>query len=180
MIEYTIEEHIHRYACWTASRAASVNNYRFKVEFGRQLLDNSPIRGLIKNPELLPESDKAFDEVHLEWRTAILADASLKDVVLSHGIAAKIINIYLKTIIICGGFHAHKKARHIHPPIDSLLLNCLQSKATKNQKVIWSQFSKIRWSNFNSEEYQRVIDEVRINLNGRPMWTIEECWRGYQ
>ena len=36
---YSLNEHKHRFACWAASRAASVKGNRFTVQQGRLILD---------------------------------------------------------------------------------------------------------------------------------------------
>jgi hypothetical protein len=43
----------------------------------------------------------------------------------THGIAAKLVNVYLKSVFVCGGRHDHPRVRALHPPIDSLLLDAL-------------------------------------------------------
>lgn len=49
-VEYTIDEHRHRFAAWAASRAASVINCRFSVEQGKKILEVAGIRHLISDP----------------------------------------------------------------------------------------------------------------------------------
>ena len=99
---------------------------------------------------------------------------------LTHGISAKLINMYLKSTIICGGFHQHKNAKFIHPPIDRVLLKELYSVNFNNKKKFWKEYENIAWSKFNSEQYENVISEIKAGINGAPLWEIEKYWKGYQ
>lgn len=182
VMKYDIQTHIHRYSCWAASRAASTSrNNRFTVETGQNILDNSAIRNLILNPDRLPNSDVEFDNQHEIWRKEIIGCAQrIGNEKFTHGIAAKLINIYLKSIIICGGFHEHPNSKFIHPPIDSVLLKKLIEKKFNRRTEFWQNAQKIAWSSFNSNEYQNVINEIRIGLQGAPLWKIEEFWEGHQ
>jgi len=53
-MEYTIDEHKHRFAAWAASRAASVKGCRFSVEQGKKLLEAAGMQHLISDPSNLP------------------------------------------------------------------------------------------------------------------------------
>ncbi len=43
----------------------------------------------------------------------------------------------------------------------------------------WSNAYKARWSKFDSDTYENVIQEIRESLNGGPMWKIEDFWKGH-
>ena len=179
-MKYNIENHIHTYSSWAASRAASVKNNRFTVEKGQLILSKSDIKTFINNPDKLPLAQN-FDVAHLKWRNQLIELSS--DVLtkpFTHGLASKMINIYLKTIIICGGHYKHPKSVAIHPPIDSVLLKKLASINFNGSAKFWRRSNKIAWSNFDSEQYQEVIDEIRSGLKGQALWRIEEYWQGHQ
>ncbi len=179
-MKYNIETHIHIYSSWAASRAASVITNRFSVEKGQSILSKSKIKTFINHPDKLPEKEK-FDANHFNWRKQLIElSSNVMKKPLTHGIAAKMINIYLKSIIICGGYYRHPKSEAIHPPIDSVLLKELASKNFNGNARFWRMSNKIAWSNFNSEQYQNVIDEIRSGLNGKALWRIEEYWKGHQ
>ena len=44
---------------------------------------------------------------------------------LTHGVAAKLINIYLKATFVSADHQDSPRVRAIHPPIDSILLDSL-------------------------------------------------------
>ena len=182
MNNYTIEDHIHISASWIASTAASSSpENRFKVEHGQSILNKSTLKSLIRKPKSLP-TRKLFDRNHEIWRNEII-DLS-KEVQIekpfTHGIAAKMINVYLKTIFICGGYHKHTKTRSIHPPIDRILLNKLSQVNFNNRKELWKEMESKGWSKYDADEYQVVIDEIKAGLGRKPLWQIEQYWRGYQ
>ena len=181
-MNYNIKTHIHLYASWAASRAASTSIInRFTVETGQKILENATIKKFILNPDSLPNEIIKFDEQHKNWREEIITfSKKFAKKEFTHGIAAKMINIYLKSIIICGGFHEHPNAQFIHPPIDSILLDGLASNNFNNKAEFWKNAKSEGWSNFDSSYYQKVIDEIRAGLNGKPLWLIEKYWRGYR
>jgi hypothetical protein len=96
-------------------------------------------------------------------------------------VAAKLINCYFKVRFVCAGQHEHERVKCLHPPIDEVLLKKLAAQNIGGLGEQWRQFSKQRWSKFDSVTYQRVIDCIRGSLApGEPLWKIEEYWPGHQ
>jgi hypothetical protein len=177
---YTIEEHKHRFAAWAASRAASVKGCRFSVEQGKAILERVQLNRLLPSPENLP-APKSFDEVHREWRNQVVSAAQELGLEFTHGVAAKLINTYLKAAFVCGGYHNHIRVKAIHPPIDSLLLNELSRQNVGGFRRAWNEARQIRWSKLNSDEYERVIHSIRAALKpDAALWEAEQYWQGYQ
>ncbi len=176
---YTIDEHKHRFAAWAASRAATVNGCRFKVEQGKALLESAGLKTLLLRPELLPSPDE-IDTCHREWRNQLIVAARDHSLSFTHGVAAKLINIYFKSGFVCGGHHDHERVRSLHPPIDSVLLKELAAQNIGGLQKDWKLASKIRWSKFDSNQYEMVIQNIRKALSGRPLWEVEEFWKGFQ
>lgn len=177
---YTIQNHIHLFSSWASSRAASVKNNRFTVEVGQIILTKSTIRNFILAPNLLPNNQKEFDINHKSWRKEIILLAQEEGLFFTHGVSAKLINIYLKSIIICGGFFNHQNAKYIHPPIDSVLLKELAKIDFNKKSKFWKDSNKIAWSKFDSDQYERVIEEIKNGLKDKPLWEIEKFWKGFQ
>ena len=99
----------------------------------------------------------------------------------THGIAAKLINGYLKDRFVCGGYHEHERVKCLHPPIDALLLGALAEENVGGHAQQWREFRDQRWSKFDSAMYQAVINLIRESLPaGEPLWKIEQYWRGHQ
>jgi len=44
----------------------------------------------------------------------------------------------------------------------------------------WHYFHTQRWSKYDSETYQQVIDLIRKSSPDEPLWRIEKHWRGHQ
>jgi hypothetical protein len=178
---YCILEHRHRYASWAAARAASTSKTcRFTVETGKRIIEAVGLPSLLASPDLLPSSDE-MDVAHGRWRDAAIESATGFGLVgFGHGVAAKLINVYLKGAFVCGGSDTHERVVALHPPIDSLLLEELYKNDVGGQRKTWAKAKVQRWSKFNAEQYQEVIDSIRISMAGRPLWLIEEHWCGYQ
>ncbi len=176
---YTIEEHRHRFAAWAAGRAANVKGCHFTVEQAKSILEATGFNQLLSAPESLPEPQDV-DTRHRLWRNNIIANAQSLGLTFTHGVAAKLINIYLKAGFICGGHHNNEKVQALHPPIDSLLLKELSSQNIGGLQQAWNEACMIRWSKFDSSQYETVIRNIRSSIPNQPLWTIEQYWRGFQ
>lgn len=165
---YSIEEHKHRFAIWAAGSAASVNGC-FKVWQAKKILEDARLDEVARSITNLPQPGE-FDDQHLNWRERIInvarnyMDNDGNAFSFTHGVAAKLINIYLKPIFICGDNHEDLKVKAIHPPIDSVLLDALYEQNIGEQKSEWQAARKIRWSKLNSDQYQNVISAIKEAL----------------
>lgn len=178
---YTIDDHNHRFAAWAAGRAASTSTGRFPVETGRKLLESCGFMAAMASPEALPEA-AMIDRVHASWRATMksVAMTAAPGVPFTDGIAAKLINCYLKARFVCGGFAQHPKVAALHPPIDRLLLAEMAQNNFAGRAPNWRKARNLGWSNFDGPQYQEVIDGIRFGLNGQPLWIIEQFWQGHQ
>lgn len=178
-LTYGIELHHHRFSAWAASRAASVNKCRFSVEQGRAILEECGFTANFCRPEQLPEPH-SVDEEHRKWRVDVVGAARSRGLPFTHGVAAKLVNIYLKSRFVCGGHHAHERVQRLHPPVDSVLLQSLARLNIGENAKEWKQAAKTRWSKLSSEQYEKLIELIRQSLKGEPLWKIEEHWAGNQ
>ena len=120
---YTIHEHRHRFAAWAAARAAQ--RQFTTVARLRSALDAANIRERLTVPETYHLSPTQFDAVHRTWCKAIcdsLSQASVAHV--AYGRAAKLVAVYLKTVVLIGEGCETALGRCLHPPIDRTLLRC--------------------------------------------------------
>lgn len=177
--DYGIEEHRHRFAAWAASRAASVKGCRFSAEQGKWLIERAGLFEAAVDPANLPGADE-FDAAHRGWRKKIIGGAEKIELPFTHGVAAKLINVYLKSMLVCGGFHAHPNVRQVHPPIDGLILGELYRRDCAGLRSVWRELRSRGWSRFDSKEYERAITAIRKVVGDAPLWKIESLWRGYQ
>src|SRR5260221_14533455 len=101
-MSYTAEEHIHRYAVWTAARAqrAFMTNENIKKAIDKIKLKEEVIRFKTS----LSINSIEFNDWHTK-KCNELKDilSEIKNQKVSFGRAAKIINVYLKTSIVISG-----------------------------------------------------------------------------
>ncbi|MEQ1828940.1 MAG: hypothetical protein ABL921_23460 [Pirellula sp.] len=167
---YTIEKHQHLYAAWAACRGASVLGCRFKVHQGRLMLESCGFVPSLVLPGQLPEIS-CMDVRHRQWRVAMIQDAGeLFSLKMTHGVAAKLINLYLKCRFVCGGHHAHVRVSQLHPPIDSVMLKALVESNVGGFRSEWKRLQNLRWSKFTSDQYEHAIALIRQSLTGEPLW----------
>jgi hypothetical protein len=101
--DYSIYEHKHEFAAWAASRAATVIRCRFSVRNGKAILESAGLKQLLASPAELPDPHD-IDLAHRKWRTAVVAAAENQGLsTFTHGVAAKLINVYFKAGFVCGG-----------------------------------------------------------------------------
>ncbi len=178
-MSYSIEQHKHRFSAWAAGRAANVKGCRFSVEQAKAIIEAVALERLLTSPDELPlPSD--IDSVHALWRAQVITESAALGLTFTHGIAAKLINVYLKAAFVCGGYHDHERVQALHPPIDALLLASLAKGDVGGQGRAWRNARDGKWSKLDSRQYQAVIDAIRAATPSNPMWLIEEHWRGYQ
>jgi len=120
------------------------------------------------------------DDTHRRWRIDIIREAQSRGFPFTHGVAAKLVNIYLKSRFVCGGYHDHARVQGLHPPIDGVLLRTLAARDVGGYAKEWKRAAKTRWSKFGSDDYEQVIALIRQSLEGAPLWRIEEYWKGNQ
>jgi len=186
-IAYTEQEHRHRYASWCASTAASRSPLcRFKVKQGKELIGQSGLQKWGENWSKLP-SKKTFDDEHKEMRDELVNNSKAIGIKgFTHGVAAKLINVYLKTIYQtspCKLSPAEEgKKNALHPPVDDVLMQALIKKykeeGNKGAEESWRGLRSARWSKFGSGQYEKAIKLVREETD--ELWKIEEYFKGYQ
>jgi hypothetical protein len=179
--DYSIAEHRHRFAAWAAGRAASVSTCRFKVSEALTILDGVGLQRFLVNPDLLP-APALIDDAHRRWRdTAVSIARKRFGIEMSHGVAAKLINVYFKSGLVCGGYADHDHVAALHPPIDAVLLRDLARRNVGGLSRRWLIAQHRRWSKLSSRQYEDVIEAIRTALgDGEPLWKIETYWQGHQ
>lgn len=177
---YEIERHKHVVAAWSAATGARASKLcRFKVREGVAILEACGFDAGFSTPDHLPKP-RQLDATHRAWREAVIKSAQAQGLSFTHGVAAKLINCYLKVRFVCGGYHDHERVRCLPPPIDALLLSELARKNVGGFKQDWRHLHTQAWSKFDSAMYERVIDLIRRVLPpGEPLWKIEEHWKGH-
>ncbi len=169
--DYSYYKHLHNYAVWTAARAAqrgftTTKNIKFAIE-------STELRNLLEGDKVILDSE-AFDEFHTKSCEQIIAKlnnlSEIDKSKLTFGRAAKIVNIYIKTVIVIP--NPGSPLSHIaHPPIDRILLMGLQDG-------LKMKFDNISWTGFNQEAYSKIIAQCKELGYGTtlPFWSIEKYW----
>lgn len=171
---YDIHEHSHRFAAWAAATGASASpRCRFTVEAGKAILEAAGFDAGLCRPSQLPKPSQ-IDQVHAQWCRRVIAEARKRKLQFTHGIAAKLINLYLKARFTCGGIAGHANVATFHPPIDSLLLKALNRTLPSAQRL------PTNWSTFDAKTYQQAIATLRLSTAPLPLWTSEALWQGHR
>ena len=152
---------------------------RFSVKQGKAILEKAGLWQLLASPDKLPVPEQT-DSRHREWRVSVIQAAEGQGLRFTHGVAAKLINVYLKAVFVCGGHHEHESVRALHPPVDGVLLKELAEQNLGGLRVEWKKACRICWSNLDSEQYEKVIHSLRVAMTTEALWKVEQHWRGYQ
>lgn len=176
---YNIELHTHLFASWAASRATSFIKSPFSVKQGRTILERAQFDQRFTGLAALPPVGE-IDDTHRHWRNNVIEAAKEHELRFTHGQAAKLINIYLKARFVTASLCHEPKVAQLHPPIDALLLKALRQADFGGRRKDWRAAEKIRWSKFDSDQYEHVIHCIRESLQGQPLWMIEQHWLGFQ
>jgi hypothetical protein len=174
---YDFLEHKHRFAAWCAATASSASpKCRFTVKRGFELLNHIQMDQKVQEQEW--KKFRSFDEWHVKCCTELGARAdSIGINGFSYGVAAKMINCYIKAFYI-GNQEVLSVA---HPPIDRLLLSGLAERKSVKMQKIWRDYRNKGWSTFNKEDYLAVIDNLKsIEGSQSNMWKVESYWPGYR
>jgi hypothetical protein len=143
------------------------------VVAGKKILEMAGFDARLQHPQQLP-SPTELDSADLNWRWKVIREAKKQGLEFTHGIAAKLINLYLMARFTNGGHADHPNVEALHPPIDSLLFNAFhRSRSTKDRLTV-------HWSTFDSRSYQRTISTLRRARKHAPLWTAESLWQGHR
>jgi hypothetical protein len=171
---YTIEEHLHRYACWTAARAASIS--RFK---------NSEIVSCFEKVSLREKVQSLRHEYNLNHNDYLQWFISMCDKIMvalneietkekgrriSFGIAAKLVSIYIKTVEVLPTKGASRLSNIAFPPIDSILLNNLKKKSNL-------EITSVNWSKMEKGYFIDLINQLKAFIGDLPFWKLELYWK---
>jgi hypothetical protein len=173
-VEYTIEEHRHRFAVWAAARA-SQRGFRNVADL-REALEATDIRSFLARRGSLDISEMEFKERHRQWCKTICDRLSGRSPIgVTFGRAAKLVAVYLKTIVIMGEHWDSSLGRNAHPPIDRRLLKALMSKEA--DKSIRRSWGAVSWTKLDEDGYYRLVHQLRTTFAPSQFWTLERYWQ---
>lgn len=178
---FGVETLKHQYASWCAASAygrglgGGGNELAFALIEAAGLVD-------VTNPDDIGED---VDLWQIGFMRKIMAEAERRRVPnFAFGHAQKLVNIYLKTTLVCGGHHAHHKVQKLHPPLDYELFKGLRSYLWRQRKVLGSAREAFRaaqaknpsWTTFTEADYLAHIAAIKQLMAGRPLYLVEEHW----
>jgi hypothetical protein len=172
---YDLFEHRHRFAVWAAARAAQRG--LTTVENLRDALEATDIRDfLLEEEKVLSLSDAEFDRQHRSWCNGIVGFLQRREVQkATYGRAAKLVAVYLKSMIVMGPHGNSALAAVVHPPIDrNLLQNLARSPAGAPSR---RRLQETSWTELSETTYFQLLRALRRMLApGHPWWMLEEHW----
>lgn len=182
LTQYSIEKHKDMYARWCAAAAYGRGLAGGGSSLAFRLIEVSGL-DQVAGPEDIGQD---VDEWQMSFMKKIKSEAAhlgIRD--YSFGRAQKLVNIYLKTILVCGGHHHHPNVALLHPPLDYELFKGLRTFLSKNRKCMFearsaflaAQKSNPRWTNFSEADYVAHIDAIKLLMAGKPLYQVEEHWK---
>ncbi len=120
-----------------------------------------------------------FDRAHVEWCRRIVV--SLREGNLTHdnatfGRAAKLVAVYLKSMVVLAGRHETPLGRVLHPPIDSILLRALAEDVATFREGSRQLWRRTRWTKLDEAGYAEIIQSLRAEGLDDPFWEMERHW----
>lgn len=173
---YDLFEHRHRFSVWAAARAVQ-RGWTVKIDTLREAIEQSGVVSFVRYRASEPISSKEFDDVHRKWCNSILGFLKARDVPdVTYGRAAKLIAIYVKSMVVLGIDSNTDVSRIAHPPIDRILLQNMSHspRIVSKDKVRWR---KVSWTKLDESAYYQLVNELRKSLaDEEPFWVLEQFW----
>ncbi len=116
-----------------------------------------------------------------EWHENNTALITQEDSRLPIGWSAKLINLYLKTMVYVGLYGRPTLIEHIHPPIDNGLLKGIKEEYRNNSEIINKTHSKTKIKDItNYQDYRKIIDGMELIANNENclLIEVEHLWKG--
>ena len=173
-MRYDLFEHRHRFAVWAAARAAQRG--LTDVATLQRALEACGVQEFVRSRRNLRSSAQAFERHHRRWCSRIVTFLRRRGIAgATYGRAAKLVAIYLKSMVVLGPDSDSPLGRVIHPPIDRRLLTNLLSMAPKHEHL--RRWRQTAWTKLDAEHYYALIADLRKAIPaGQPFWTLEQHW----
>ena len=172
--KYTIDVHSHRFAVWTAARAATRGMKGGTTKNVKNSIEDANLRSFVEivNIDTPISSFDVYKKHHDKYCKKIINYFKDIGIRCTYGRAAKIIAIYIKTRIL--STEDHRLMNFAFPPIDSILLENLAKEYPKLKDL-----KKVKWTQLESKKYNDII--ARLNdewcmKKQKKMWEIEDYW----
>ena len=179
--QYCIEKHKHHYGKWCAAAAYGRGLAGGGNALAFKLIELSGL-GDVTGPEDIGQD---VDNWQVSFMKRMLVEAKRLGVNnFTFGRAQKLVNIYFKTVLVCGGHHEHPLVGLLHPPLDYELFKGLRSFLLENRSsmsrarsaFLAAQKLNSRWTKFSEDDYAAHLEVIKLIMAGRPLYQIEEYW----
>jgi hypothetical protein len=167
---------IHDYARWCAFSS---------TRSGSPLKARADIYPLIDKPDYgqvldgsLAISSQTFNQWHEESVDKITKASHDK---LCVGWAAKLINVYLKTMVYVASIGRPGLVEHIHPPIDGGLWEGIKNQYKDNQEIYSKTHSVSQIKAIKTyQQYRTIIDGIELIADAEKcrLIEVEKLWEG--
>jgi len=175
LVSYGIFEHKHNFSVWAAARATQRGFTNVKNL--KEALEQCGIVEFLRKPESYEITYEKFNELHKKWCYSIIQYLNKKGVKnVTFGRAAKLVAVYLKSMVIIGTDSNSSLAKVVHPPIDRILIKNIakNSEIDSSYKKKWKS---VNWTDLNEHEYYTLIEQLSMCLEKNdPLWMLEKFW----
>jgi hypothetical protein len=172
---YELFQHRHNFFAWAAARA--VNRKFTTVENLKDAIEACGVVNFVRHQKNLDIGRKEYCDLHRNWCRQIIVFLNLKGVTgATFGRAAKLIAVYIKGMVVVGGYADSQLAKIADPPIDRIILQNI----ARDKEVLSSHKSSWRticWTNLDEADYYDLVDQLLSTLApGEPFWKLERHW----
>ena len=177
--EYSHFLHRHNFSAWAAARAAQRGRgFSVKVPEIVSAIERSGLEDAVADTESYPLTSEDFDSFHRRYAREIISLLGAEGVAsVTYGRAAKIIAIYLKSMVVIGPLWRTRFARVIHPPLDRILLRNL-ARRDGLPKGLKQKCETVNWTDLSEDEYFDLIQGFRqAGLDQQAFWMLEQYWK---
>jgi len=174
---YDLDEHRHRFSVWAAARAVQ-RGFSANVDVLREAIKDCGVEEFVTTQRAAPINYEEFEQYHREWCGGIVAFLKRKRIPgVSYGRAAKLLAVYLKSMVVLGPGPTSGLARVVHPPIDGILLrNLIDSPEIDSSIKTRLRRIKGGWTQLNKQSYYDLVSELRKIVAKKAFWTLERFW----
>lgn len=174
---YSYPEHQHNFSAWAAARAAQRKFKGAKVPILKKSLEHVQLDVYVKTPSKHHTNEHDFDAQHTIWCNQIVKYLKENGVeAATFGLAAKLVNVYLKSSIVLSKYGDSKLASIVHPPIDDLMLKAIVADTSLSLRIR-NECKGIKWTQFTEVSCQKLIKALKNHdLHIPNFWELERYW----
>jgi hypothetical protein len=171
--KYELHDHRHRFSVWAAARATQRG--LCDVDVLCDALEACGVVKFLESRDLGLFDASAFKSLHTAWCGAVLRHLREHRIARANfGHAAKLVGMYLKSMVILGPHPETPFARVAHPPIDSILLRTLRKRCGCGRSHDWAN---VNWTQLDEAAYYGLVDRLRGCIaTDEPFWKLEQYW----